>query len=157
MLGASRLVARQRVFTPLIRQRYASTSHGDHHGQHHIEEDATVYPKEGFATPAWRRFFVVSIIAGAVYQFAPKPSEEAFITRWLAMYTTTSEKWLDMNVRHTALSKNAAEGVNLLTTASRPPIHRMRFPQMMDNASPFNVPVGLNADTRNFVAKTEHE
>ncbi|KAJ3776513.1 hypothetical protein FB446DRAFT_785086 [Lentinula raphanica] len=73
------------------------------------------------------------------------------------MYTTTSERWLDMNVRHTALSVDAAEGVNLFTTASRPAMHRMRFPQMLDNASPFNVQVGLNADTRDFVAKTEKE
>ncbi|KAJ4468222.1 hypothetical protein J3R30DRAFT_3560256 [Lentinula aciculospora] len=153
----TRLVARQRVFSPLLRQRNASTSQSDHHGHHHVEEDTTVYPKEGFATPAWRRFFVVSMIVGAAYQFAPEPSEEAFVTRWLAMYTTTSEKWLDMNVRHTALSKDIADGVELFATATRPPVHRMRFPQMMDNASPFNVQVGLNADTRNFVAKTEHE
>ncbi|KAJ3820471.1 hypothetical protein F5880DRAFT_1615556 [Lentinula raphanica] len=152
MLGRARLVTRQRTFTPLLlpRQRHASTAHSDHHNHHQTEEDS-------FATPAWRRFFVVSLIAGALYQLAPKPSEEAFITRWLAMYTTTSEKWLDMNVRHTVLSVDAAEGVNLFTTASRPAMYRMRFPQMLDNASPFNVQVGLNADTRDFVAKTEKE
>ncbi|KAJ4498331.1 hypothetical protein C8R41DRAFT_818770 [Lentinula lateritia] len=157
MLARTGFVARQRFLAPLSRQRNTSTSPSDHHDHHHIEEDTTVYPKEGFATPAWRRFFVLSIIIGAAYQFAPQPSEEAFVTRWLAMYTTTSEKWLDMNVRHTVLSKEVAEGVNLLTTATRPPINRMRFPQMMDNASPFNVQVGLNADTRDFAAKTEHE
>ncbi|KAJ3808734.1 hypothetical protein EV368DRAFT_84492 [Lentinula lateritia] len=167
MLARTGFVARQRFLVPLSRQRNASTSPTDHHDHHHIEEDTTVYPKEGksairpdyarFATPAWRRFFVLSIIIGAAYQFAPEPSEAAFVTRWLAMYTTTSEKWLDMNVRHTVLSKEVAEGVNLFTTATRPPINRMRFPQMMDNASPFNVQVGLNADTRDFVAKTEHE
>ncbi|KAF9071082.1 hypothetical protein BDP27DRAFT_1446572 [Rhodocollybia butyracea] len=153
MLARTGLVARQRVFSPLIRQRNASSSHEDHH----VEEDSTVYPKEGFTSPAWRRFFVVSILAGVAIKFAEEQSEEAFITRWIAMYTTSSEKWLDMNAGHTALSKGSAETVHLITSASRPPMHRMRFPQMLDNASPFNVPVGISADTDDFVAKTEHE
>ncbi|KIK67105.1 hypothetical protein GYMLUDRAFT_37142 [Collybiopsis luxurians FD-317 M1] len=152
MLGRTALLARPRIITPIIRQRYASN---DHH--HHIEEDSSVYTKEGFTSPAWRRFFIASILVGAAYKFAPEPSEEAFITRWLSMYTTTSEKWLDINVGHTVLSQDSAEAVKLFTTAARPPVHRMRFPQMMDNASPFNVPVGLDADTRDFVAKNEHE
>ncbi|KAF5389472.1 hypothetical protein D9757_004297 [Collybiopsis confluens] len=149
MLVRTGLVARQRMTAPLITQRNAS-----HHAE---QEDPDVYTKEGFTSPAWRRFFLVSILAGAAYKFAPEPSEDAFITRWLAMYTTSSERWLDLNASHTVLSQDSADAVRLFTTAARPPVHRMRFPQMMDNASPFNVPVGLSADTRDFVTKNEHE
>lgn len=78
---------------------------------------------------------------------------------------------MDLNAGHTVLSKEAADTFQLFNSAARPPIHRYRYPQyvlcwslaafltfrfrMLDNASPFNVPVGLSVDNRDFVAKTE--
>lgn len=144
MLARTGLAARQRIFTPLLRQRNASSAHDEHH---HTAHDDTVYPKEGrllafvslnrchlyllagFTSPVWRKFMLTSILVGTAYQFAPEASEEAFLTRWIAMYSPNSERWLDLNAGHTVLSKEAAETFQLFNTAVRPPVHRYRYPQ----------------------------
>ncbi|KAE9401581.1 hypothetical protein BT96DRAFT_597913 [Gymnopus androsaceus JB14] len=110
------------------------------------------------------------ILIGTAYHYAPEPSEESFLTRWIVMYRTSSEKWMDLNAGHTVLSKEAADTFQLFNSAARPPIHRYRYPQyvlcsvarivsnfsrfrMLDNASPFNVPVGLSVDNRHFACQ----
>jgi hypothetical protein len=149
MLARAALLARSRTqpssSTSLISRRNASSHSNDEH--HHAEEhDNTVYPKEGaddchlplllpshcslgFTSPAWRNGVLATALAIAAYQYAPEPSDDAYLTQWLKLYTTSSEKWLDMNARHTAQSKESAETTELFNNGAQPVMHRLRFPQ----------------------------
>ncbi|KAI3615165.1 cellular morphogenesis protein [Moniliophthora roreri] len=160
MLARAVLLARSRAqsspATSAISRRNASSHSNDDH--HHTEEhDETVYTKEGFTSPAWRNGLLVTALALAAYQYAPEPTEDAYLTRWLQMYTTSSGKWLDMNARHTAQSKDSADTTELFNAGAQPPVHRLRFPQLLDQASPFLNGVGMNVDMSSVKVKKEGE
>ncbi|THU95496.1 hypothetical protein K435DRAFT_595967, partial [Dendrothele bispora CBS 962.96] len=150
--AASSLV-RQRAIAPAIQHRSASTtSHDDHHDHHH-HEDTTVYPQERFFSPFWGRMLIIAALGGAAIKYAPERGDDAFFTRWIQMYTTSSEQWIDMNAQHAAQSKEVAERTVLFASASRPPVHRFRFPQNMAGGSPFINSVGSDVDMSDVVAK----
>ncbi|KAK7035275.1 hypothetical protein VNI00_012042 [Paramarasmius palmivorus] len=160
MLARAALLARSRAqpssSTSIIGRRNASSHSNDEH--HHAEEhDNTVYPKEGFTSPAWRNGVLATALAIAAYQYAPEPSEDAYLTQWLKLYTTSSETWLDMNARHTAQSKDSAETTELFNNGAQPVMHRLRFPQLLDQASPFLNGVGMNVDMSDVKVKRDGE
>ncbi|KAK1224225.1 hypothetical protein PQX77_012882 [Marasmius sp. AFHP31] len=152
------LLARPRALSPsvsTISRRHGSSS--THHDEHHEEHDSTVYPPEGFSSPVWRNGVIVSVLAVLAWQYAPEPSEEAYLTRWMAMYKTPKEKWLAINASHTAQSKQIAEQVETFDLGVSAPVHRLRFPQLLDQASPFCNGVGLNVDMSDVKVKREGE
>ncbi|KAK7448845.1 hypothetical protein VKT23_013574 [Stygiomarasmius scandens] len=150
---AASSLARQRAIVPAIQHRNASTaSHDDHHDHHH-HEDTTVYPQERFLSPFWGKMLLVTALAGAAIKYAPERGDDAFFTRWIQMYTTSPDKWMEMNAQHAAQSKEVAERTILFATASRPAVHRFRFPQNMAGGSPFNNPVGADVDMSDVAQK----
>ncbi|KAL0580345.1 hypothetical protein V5O48_001682 [Marasmius crinis-equi] len=141
------LLAHPRALPPsvsAISRRHGSSS--SHHDEHHEEHDSSVYTQEGFFSPAWRNTFIFSALALAAWQFAPEPNDEAYLTRWLAAYKTPKEKWVEMNAKHTAQSQEAAETDQVFSAGVASPVHRLRFPQTLDQASPFNNGVGMTVD-----------
>ena len=131
---------------PLTSLRYASTEHGHEHHHHHVE-DATEYPKEGrapwdvhyfpthlLAIPGFATSTIVKAIAfaGAVsafYKYAPSPSDDNIITRYLSSKATPSEVWERVNIKHAILEQQQADEIQILWSAQRPPVHRYRYPQ----------------------------
>ncbi|PBK73784.1 hypothetical protein ARMSODRAFT_1015330 [Armillaria solidipes] len=126
-------------------------TYSDHH-EHHHEEDTTVYPKEGFGA-GWRNAVLGAVAVAVAYQFAPSPGEDALLTRWMAERQTPVRQDFERNLNHTILTQELSNERIFFAEAKRPVIHRYRFPQMLDNGSPFNVPVGLTSDLSAVKAK----
>ncbi|KAF5351820.1 hypothetical protein D9756_007373 [Leucocoprinus leucothites] len=135
-------LARRQLTAPW--RRWASTGHGEEHGS---------FPKEDFATPFWRNAIIVAGLAAVAYKYAPEPGDNVYLTRWIAMYTTPAAQWLDMNAQNTALRAEVAENTRLTTSAKQPAVHRYRYPQSFEQASPFLVGVGTQADLSDLVVK----
>ncbi|KAF8070263.1 hypothetical protein FPV67DRAFT_1668136 [Lyophyllum atratum] len=148
------LLARQRSATTIVSRRKASSSTHAHHEEHYEEHQ---YPKEGFSGPFWRNTVLASLFAVAAYKYAPEPTEDVYLTRWIALYSPSREQWLDMAAKHTALSVESSETTLLVTNAKRPPVHRYRYPQLLDQSSPFLTPVGGEVGTSNIVVKGDKE
>jgi len=126
-------------------RRHASSGHGEGHAS---------FPKEDFATPFWRNALIVGGLAVVAYKYAPEPGDNVYLTRWIAMYTPRPEAWLDLNAKHTAQQEIEAENSRLMTSARQPPVYRYRYPQSFEQASPFLVGVGTQADLSNLVVKS---
>ncbi|KXN90220.1 hypothetical protein AN958_04710, partial [Leucoagaricus sp. SymC.cos] len=108
-----------------------------------------------FATPFWRNALIAAGLAVVAYKYAPEPGDDVYLTRWIAMYTTSAEKWLEMNAAHTAQTAEEAENSRLMMSAQRPPVHRYCYPQAFEQASPFLVGVGTQADLSDLVVKSK--
>ncbi|KAG5652238.1 hypothetical protein H0H81_005732 [Sphagnurus paluster] len=137
------LLARQRPASTLVSRRNGSTSSHSHHDEY---QDDHHYPKEGFAGPFWRNTVLSGLAIVLAYKYAPEPTNDTYLTRWIALYTTPRDQWLDMAVKHTAMSAESSETTLLITDAKKPTVHRYRYPQAFDQISPFLTPVGGNVD-----------
>lgn len=130
-------VARSRPVC-MVQSRKASSSH-DHH------EDAIVYPPESesqhlqffrhssvgaaFMNSFWGKVLFFTLLTGAAIRYAPEPNEDVYLTRWIAMYKTSPEVWLELNAKHTAQEFQVSKNNLLVADAQPPPIHRFRYPQ----------------------------
>ncbi|KAL9711782.1 hypothetical protein Ac2012v2_004854 [Leucoagaricus gongylophorus] len=127
-------------------RRWATTSQGEQHSN---------FSKEDFATPFWRNTLILAGLVAVAYKYAPEPGSNVYLTRWIAMYTTPAKEWLEVNTRNTALRAEVANNTRLTTSAGRPPVHRYRYPQAFEQASPFLVGVGTQTDLSDLVVKTK--
>ncbi|GLB37221.1 hypothetical protein LshimejAT787_0402720 [Lyophyllum shimeji] len=143
-------LARQRPAAAIVSRRNASSSAHSQHEDHH---DSEQYPSEGFSGPFWRNTVLASVLAVAAYKYAPEPTDDAYLTRWIALYTPSRDQWLDMAAKHTALSVEESETTLLVTSAKKPPVHRFRYPHLFEQKSPFLTPVGDDIDTNEVVVK----
>ncbi|KAG6813659.1 hypothetical protein H0H92_008896 [Tricholoma furcatifolium] len=153
-LARAALLARQRTAVSLVSRRNASSSA---HDNHHHEDSNEHYPKEEFSGPVWRNTVLAALAVVAVYKYAPEATEDTYLTRWIALYSTPREKLLEIAVKHTDLSANDCEINYLQSNASVPPVRRYRYPQSLDKGSPFMVPIGGTVDTSNVVVKGHNE
>ncbi|TFK75290.1 hypothetical protein BDN72DRAFT_832145 [Pluteus cervinus] len=142
--------------TNSILRRNASTADHSHHEDHH-HHDSTVYPKEGFTGGVWQKTILFSLLAVGFYKYAPEPAEDVYLTRWIAMYTPSPQRWLELNARHTAQQQVVADTSLLLMDAQKPKVHRYRYPQALDQASPFLRPIGGEVDMSGVVAKGDKD
>ena len=65
----------------------------------------------------------------AFYKYAPEPTEDVYLTRWIAMYTKSRDDWLNYNAIHTAGSQESADQELLFHDAKAPVLRRFRYPQ----------------------------
>jgi len=144
------LLARQRPAAAIVSHRKASLSTHSQHDDHHDDHQ---YPKEGFSGPFWRNTVLASLLVVAAYKYAPEPTDDAYLTRWIALYTPPRDQWLNMAAKHTALSVDESETTLLVTSAKKPPVHRFRYPHLFEQKSPFLTPVGEDIDTSSIVVK----
>ncbi|KAH6914131.1 hypothetical protein BKA70DRAFT_1260518 [Coprinopsis sp. MPI-PUGE-AT-0042] len=135
----------------LTTQRDGSSS--SHH--HHTEGEADYRVPEGFGNTVWRNTVLAGLAIVAFYKYAPEPSENVYLTRWIAMYSRSREDWLNFNAVHTAASQESANQSLLFHDAKAPVLRRYRYPQAIGQASPFLNGVGLGVDTSDLVVKTE--
>ena len=82
-----------------------------------------------FSSGVWRNFIIFGLAVVGFYKFAPSPTEDNYITRWIAHYKTPNKVWESINFNHLVMSAQGCDDVLLVTDAKRPPIHRYRYPQ----------------------------
>jgi len=143
--------------TILSTQRRAASSshdHGHHHQEHH---DSTVYQPEGFGNAFWRNILLLSLAGVATYNYAPRPDDNLYLTRWIKMYMSSRDHWLTLNAKHTAQQMEVSHAGMLLSDAQRPAVHRFRYPQSMVQSSPFLNAVGSHVDMEGIVLRGEKE
>lgn len=84
---------------------------------------------QGFGGPVWRYTILGSLLAIGAYNYAPEPTNDVYLTRWIAMYTAPRSLWLELNAKRTALAEDNSETNLLLSDAKKPRVHRFRYPQ----------------------------
>ncbi|KAF5320982.1 hypothetical protein D9619_001413 [Psilocybe cf. subviscida] len=141
------------VFTTVQTRAGSSSAHDDHHH----EADTAQYPPESFATPFWRNVLLLSIGTVLAVKYAPEANEDAYLTRWIAMYKPSADTWLERNAMHTANQREKASETQLVQDAMKPAVHRFRYPQSMTQASPFVIGVGQDVDMASVVPKQNHD
>jgi len=116
------------------RHRPASTSaHTEHEG----------YSREDFSNPIWRNTVIATLFAVAAYKYAPEPGDNAYLTRWIELYKTPRETWFEINARHTARQQEVSADNILLSDAKKEARHCYRYPQILEQSSPFLNGVGM--------------
>ncbi|THH16579.1 hypothetical protein EW146_g4084 [Bondarzewia mesenterica] len=140
--------------TVLQRRLASSSSHEEHHIEEHHADSAEYYPKEGrFHSRGWTYAILAALAAAAFYKYAPAPGEDNYITRYIQHYTSPKDLWATLNNKHLDQSQIASEARLLTESARRAPIHRYRFPQSFESASPYLIPVGTNIDVAGLEVK----
>ncbi|PWZ02157.1 hypothetical protein BCV70DRAFT_198439 [Testicularia cyperi] len=142
------------------------------------------YPAETFGAPIWR-YTILGLIAGfGLYRIStlhadPHPSrasssgrsapgnesednlhdqiEKPWLTRYIEAWTAPTSVWKERNARHLELVKEKAEERLLFQDAERPPVHRLRFPQIFEQASPHAVGAGTQVDLSDLKVKRASE
>ena len=82
-----------------------------------------------FSSPIWRNTLIASLVTVGAYKYAPEPGDDTYLTRWIALYQTPRETWLEINAVHTAKQQEASTYNILLSDARKEPAHRYRYPQ----------------------------
>ncbi|TBU43404.1 hypothetical protein BD309DRAFT_960775 [Dichomitus squalens] len=148
----------QRAGISLVQHRAASShAHEDHHDDHHHEEyhDSNVYEPEVFNTPFWRRVVVAGVGIVAFYKFAPEPTEDTLIAKYIKSTMTQPEFWKDTAFKHLVLSAQGSDETLLVADAKPPVVHRYRFPQRFEQFSPHSNPVGIKLTVDDVVVKRD--
>ncbi|KAM5533326.1 hypothetical protein V8D89_013000 [Ganoderma adspersum] len=147
----------QRASTTLIQRRAASShAHEEHHEEHHEEyHDSNVYEPEVFNTPFWRRAIIAGVGVVAFYKFAPEPTNDTALAKYISSTMTAPEVWKDAAFKHLVLSAKVSDDTLLMTDAKPPVIHRYRFPQRLEQYSPHVQPVGITLRADDVVVKRD--
>ncbi|XTI95699.1 hypothetical protein V2W45_1182145, partial [Cenococcum geophilum] len=129
-------------------RRYAHDAHD--HGHHEPVNESF---GKGF-------FISVATIpaAYALYKFSRMNTDEKpWFTRLIDSYSDLKATWADRNDLHTRAIEQAAFDRNLFQN-SKPNYHaELRFPEMMNVGSPYNVPAGSSVNLDKVIAKYEKE
>ena len=83
----------------------------------------------GFATSTIVKVVALAGVTVAFYKYAPSPSDDNILTRYISNNATPSEVWERVNVKHTVLEQQQADESQILWSAQKPPVHRYRYPQ----------------------------
>ncbi|KAJ7262314.1 hypothetical protein B0H12DRAFT_1105254 [Mycena haematopus] len=143
MLRTATRLARRPHNAPLVSQSRPSSSAAtqDHH---HEQEDDTVYPKEGFGAPIWRKTLVCTVGAVLFYEFLGAPADND--QPWVPGVATGSPA--DFASTRAAKEDSLLKGRQLVRTATRPAMYRSRGSpdDYFHHVSPYSNPVGQNVE-----------
>ncbi|KAI8374945.1 hypothetical protein EDC96DRAFT_497364 [Choanephora cucurbitarum] len=118
------------------------------------------FPVESFGTNAWRNG-VIAVVAGLVWfrvdqHMTGSGDEKHPFTRWIEyrMMTTAEE---NDKVNHTNLAgaEAAAQYKLFYQEAQRSPIHRMRYPEAFERASPRGLAAGNQVDLSDLKIRSD--
>ncbi|CCF49653.1 hypothetical protein NDA11_003826 [Ustilago hordei] len=143
------------------------------------------YPSENFGAPIWRYTFLGAIAVFGLYRIStlhadPHPSrasssgrsapgnesednlhsegqQKPWLTRYIEHWSTPTSVWKERNARHLELVKEKAEERLLFQDAERPPVHRLRYTQIFEQASPHAVAPGSQVDLSDLKIKKASE
>ncbi|KAJ7782991.1 hypothetical protein B0H16DRAFT_1494964 [Mycena metata] len=150
---------------PLVAQSRPSSSVAAHdaHNDHH-EQDDTVYPKEGFTGPIWRKTLALTLGAAAFYEFLGAPADGDL--PWFPLINLPAARDLEVASTRAAAEKALLDSRQLVRTAVRPPIYRTRNPEDFNHISPYGNPVGMDVHwkeptgatrSKNFAERTKEK
>ncbi|TFY79258.1 hypothetical protein EWM64_g4755 [Hericium alpestre] len=158
-------------------RRFASTdshTHDVHHqstDEHYPREGAQIRPTSyiapldlflflsmpGFNSRIWAYTVLAGLGVVGFYKFAPSSGEDNFISKYIAHYRTPKEVWENWANKHLEFQTQVQENTFIIQHAKLPPVHVYRFPQALDQASPFNVAVGGDVDISNIKVKSDKD
>ncbi|KAF2831760.1 hypothetical protein CC86DRAFT_342781 [Ophiobolus disseminans] len=147
-LRRSAVTAARKGRTTLPRQsrRYAHDEHAHGHGHAPVNEPIG----RGF----WITFGCIPA-AFALYFVSRDNSDNSkpFLTRMIDGYAESSEKWSKRNDLHVRMIEQAGED-RVLFQNTRPYEHvEMKFPEIMNVGSPYNVPAGSQVSMEKVIEK----
>ncbi|SPO26265.1 uncharacterized protein UTRI_02541 [Ustilago trichophora] len=142
------------------------------------------YTTENFGAPIWRYTFLGAIAVFGLYRIStlhadPHPSrasssgrsapgnqsednlhtdaQKPWLTRYIEHWSTPSSVWKERNARHLELAKQKAEERLLFQDAERPPVHRLRYTESFEQASPHAIATGSQVDLSDLKIKRASE
>ncbi|ERS95995.1 NADH:ubiquinone oxidoreductase 17.8kD subunit [Sporothrix schenckii 1099-18] len=130
--------------------RFASTdSHGDHHDHH--EHHGPVDEPMG---TAWYIAVGAIPLTYALYTLSRpgKDGEPTAIEAYLNKFSYLREQWETRGHLHTAAVEQAAHDKNLFYTVERSSNIDLRYPEVFQSSSPYNIPAGHNVNLDKVVA-----
>jgi len=83
-----------------------------------------------FTSSFWRNSILFSALVVAFYKFAPTPSQDVYLTRWLAKLSTPLDVWENINAKHLHLAQQLSADTLLTSDARMSTVHRYRYPQL---------------------------
>ncbi|KAG9316515.1 hypothetical protein JVU11DRAFT_2565 [Chiua virens] len=159
---------RAKPYSGLASSQLRFASSGGHSHEEH-SDDAQYSPEAGFFTPFWRNTVLLSLLAVSFYKWAPPRDDDAYLTRWIAHYSTPADTWARLNEKHMLQSQQVTDNAAVQSKATRPGIIRYRYPQVvmqhadtrvshcrsLEQASPHLQPVGSVPDMSGVMARTD--
>ncbi|OAL07183.1 hypothetical protein IQ06DRAFT_288945 [Phaeosphaeriaceae sp. SRC1lsM3a] len=139
--------ARQgRTTLPRQSRRFAHDEHAHGHGHAPVNE------------PIGRGFWltVACIPAGFAVHYVSRSNSDnsqPFFTRMIDAYTESSEKWAKRNDLHVRMVEQAGEDRVLFMNAKPHEHVDMKFPEIMNVGSPYNVPAGSQVSMEKVIEK----
>ena len=88
-----------------------------------------------FNTPFWRRVVIAGVGIVAFYKFAPEPTNDTALAKYISSTMTAPEVWSNASFKHLVLSAKGSEETLLMADAKPPVVHRYRFPQCVTGLS----------------------
>ncbi|KAK0718931.1 hypothetical protein B0T21DRAFT_58934 [Apiosordaria backusii] len=131
-------------------RRYGSSHGHDHHHEHTVEEKLGT----GF-------YLTAAILAGTwvVYKVSRpgKDGELSTFSKWLKEWADLHQTWETRNDLLAAAVEQAAQDKHLMLNAPRNRTHELRFPEVFNTGSPFNVPAGHYVNIDKVVAHYQQQ
>ncbi|MCJ1351868.1 MAG: hypothetical protein MMC33_001852 [Icmadophila ericetorum] len=151
--GTLRLV--QRLRQP-ARRRYADSTHppgkesghsasAGHHGSGHHSHGHSENVNEHFGRGFYLALASIPLTI-ALYKFSSSGEEGSLFTRLIKKYGSHKEVWTARNDLHTSMVEQAAHDRNLFQSTATTRQVELRFPEVFNTGSPYNVPAGHSAN-----------
>ncbi|CAK7222421.1 hypothetical protein SEUCBS140593_004895 [Sporothrix eucalyptigena] len=136
-------------------RRFASTeSHGDHHDHHDHHDHGHAAPvEESFGTYGYIALGTIPFVYALYTLSRPgKDGEATALEAYLNKFSYLTTQSETRNSLHTAAVEQAAHDKNLLYNIERNTNVDLRYPEIFQSSSPYNVPAGHSANLDNVVA-----
>ncbi|KAF2682808.1 hypothetical protein K458DRAFT_419640 [Lentithecium fluviatile CBS 122367] len=150
-LRRTAVTAARKGRTTLSRQprRYAHDAHGHGHAEPVNEPMGTgFWITMGFIPAGWAIYWVSS---------SDDPNAPPFFTRMIDKYTAVQEYWADRNDMHVQLIERAGSDRVLFVNTKPQEYIAMKFPEIMNQGSPYNIPAGSQNNMEKVIAKYRKE
>ncbi|MCJ1238986.1 hypothetical protein MMC14_006978 [Varicellaria rhodocarpa] len=127
----------------------ASAGHAEptHHGHHPEPVNESLGP--GF-------YIALSVLplSFAFYKYTTSssdPNDLPLITKIIKSYSQYGDRWLERNTRHTKMVEQAAFDRNLFQSSPGTVMVDLKFPEIFNTGSPYNVPAGHSVDLSHVI------
>ncbi|CAK7211958.1 hypothetical protein SBRCBS47491_001300 [Sporothrix bragantina] len=136
--------------TTMPARRFAST---EHHGEHHDHHDHHAPVEESFGTYGYVALGSIPFVYALYALSRPgKDGESTALEAYINKFSYLTTQFETRNSLHTAAVEQAAHDKNLLYTVDRNTNVDLRYPEIFQSHSPYNVPAGHHANLDKVVA-----
>ncbi|OAL45433.1 hypothetical protein IQ07DRAFT_591246 [Pyrenochaeta sp. DS3sAY3a] len=145
---AATAARKPKVTLPRQPRRFAHDEHAHGHGHGHASVDEPI--GYGF----WGTIAVIPV-GWAIYAVSRPNSDDTtpFFTRMIGKYTESQEKLAVRNDLHVRMVEQAGDDRILFNKTKPQEYVDMKFPEIMNNGSPYNVPAGSQVQLEQVIEK----